>query len=310
VHFNLQPALRLHARATLAWLSDDLVLGGPELCIGGRPVSLMETAMSAVRAPGDSVENQAGPAGLPRPQTALLIVGEERSNGKIADALALEDYQVRRATDPRALRAACAPGGVDLIVFGKVAQQGSRLDALHELRAGRLAPDLDSSTRVLWISAVRDTSDVLRAFAAGADDVIRAPFVHAELLARVCALMRRRPVDDSAAIRYGKLRIDTTACQVTFADTPIHLRRQEYALLVHLAQDPTRVYSKDELLREVWGFRSRGTTRTVTTHVSRLRQALALAGAEGWVSSVWGVGYRLAPRMHGRLRVLPGGRRA
>ncbi len=111
-----------------------------------------------------------------------------------------------------------------------------------------------------------------------------------------------------SAPRYGKLRIDTTACQVTFADTPIHLRRQEYALLVHLAHAPTRVYSKDELLREVWGFCSRGTTRTVTTHVSRLRQALALAGAEGWVSSVWGVGYRLAPKAHRRLRVLPGGR--
>lgn len=266
--------------------------------------------MSAVRAPGDTVGAQTGPAGLPGRQTALLIVGEERSIGKIADALELEeDYQVRRALDPSALRAACAPAGADLIVFGEVAQRGSRLDALHELRAGKLAPDLDPGTRALWISAARDTSDVLRAFAAGADDVIRAPFVHAELLARVCALLRRSPVDDSATIRYGRLQIDTTACQVTFADTPIHLRRQEYALLFHLAHDPTRVYTKDQLLREVWGFRSRGTTRTVTTHVSRLRHALALAGAEGWVSSVWGVGYRLAPKAHGQLRVLPGGRR-
>lgn len=266
--------------------------------------------MSAVlRAPGDSIGDQAGPAGLPGRQTALLIVGDECSNGKIGDALALEDYQVRRAQDPSALCAACAPGGADLIVFGEVTQRRSRLDALHELRAGKLAPDLDPGTRALWISAARDTSDVLRAFAAGADDVIRAPFVHAELLARVCALMRRSPVDDSATIRYDMLRIDTTACQVTFADIPIDLRRQEYALLVHLAQDPTRVYTKDQLLREVWGFRSRGTTRTVTTHVSRLRHALALAGAEGWVSSVWGVGYCLAPKTQVRLRVLPGGRR-
>lgn len=264
--------------------------------------------MSAVRAPGDTVGAQTGPAGLPGRQTALLIVGQERSIGRIADVLELEDYQVRRAMDPSALRAACAPGGVDLIVFGEVAQRGVRLDVLHELRMGRLAPDLDPGTRALWISAARNTSDVLRAFAAGADDVIRAPFVHAELLARVRALLRRSLVDDSAAICYYMLRIDTNACQVTFGDTPIDLRRQEYALLVHLAHHPTRVYTKDELLREVWGFRSRGTTRTVTTHVSRLRHALALAGAEGWVSSVWGVGYRLAPKAHSRLRVLPGGR--
>ncbi len=266
--------------------------------------------MSAVlRAPGDSVGDQAGPVGLAGRQAALLVVGDERGNGKIADALALEDYQVRRALDPSALRAACAPVGADLIVFGEAAQRGSRLGSLHELRAGKLAPELAPNTRALWISVARDTSDVLRAFAAGADDVIRAPFVHAELLARVRALLRRSPVDDSATIRYGMLRIDTTACQVTFGDTPIDLRRQEFALLVHLAHNPTRVYTKDQLLREVWGFRSRGTTRTVTTHVSRLRHALALAGAEGWVSSVWGVGYRLAPKTHGRLRVLPGGRR-
>jgi DNA-binding response OmpR family regulator len=310
VPLNLQPALRLHWRATLAWLSGSLAPGGPELWLGGRPVSLTETAMSALRAPGDSAEYKSGPVGLPGRQATLLIVGDERSNGKIADALALEDYQVRRALDPSALRAECATADADVIVFGETAQRGSRLGALHELRAGKLAPELAPNTRALWISAARDTSDVLRAFAAGADDVIRAPFVHAEMLARVQALLRRSPVDNSATIRYGMLRIDTAACQVTFGDTPIDLRRQEFALLVHLAHNPTRVYTKDQLLREVWGFRSRGTTRTVTTHVSRLRRALERAGAEGWVSSVWGVGYRLAPKTHGRLHVLPGGRRA
>src|SRR5207245_8854491 len=74
--------------------------------------------------------------------------------------------------------------------------------------------------------------------------------------------------------------------------------RLEYALLLHLPRDPARVYTKDELMRDVWGFRSPGTTRTLDSHASRLRQALARAGAEGWVRVTRGVGYRLAPDLH------------
>jgi DNA-binding response OmpR family regulator len=96
-------------------------------------------------------------------------------------------------------------------------------------------------------------------------------------------------------LSHGKLCIDTAARTVTFASMPISLRRREYALLVHLARDPTRVYTRGELLRDVWGYRSEGATRTLDSHASRLRQALARAGALGWVRASWGVGYRLAP---------------
>ncbi len=79
---------------------------------------------------------------------------------------------------------------------------------------------------------------------------------------------------------------------------------------MHLARDPGRVYTKEELLRDVWGYRSQGATRTVDSHACRLRRTLALAGAEGFVTSVWGVGFRLAPDRHVELRVLSGGRSA
>lgn len=82
---------------------------------------------------------------------------------------------------------------------------------------------------------------------------------------------------------------------VTFASTPIRLRRREYELLVHLARDPTRVYTRHELLRDVWGYRSEGVTRTLDSHACRLRQALAQAGAQGWVRMERGVGYCLTP---------------
>lgn len=96
-------------------------------------------------------------------------------------------------------------------------------------------------------------------------------------------------------LSHGKLRIDTAARTVTYAYVSIGLRRREFELLVHLARDPTRVYTRHELLRAVWDFRSEGATRTLDSHASRLRRALAQAGAVGWVPSIWGVGYRLAP---------------
>lgn len=99
----------------------------------------------------------------------------------------------------------------------------------------------------------------------------------------------------SGVLRYDVLRIDVRSRVVKYGPTPIDLRRREYALLTHMASDPERVWTRHELLRDVWGYRSAGATRTVDAHASRVRRALEGAGAVGWVASVWGVGYRLAP---------------
>jgi DNA-binding response OmpR family regulator len=99
----------------------------------------------------------------------------------------------------------------------------------------------------------------------------------------------------SGVMRYDELAIDTRTRRVMYGPTPVELRRREYALLAHLARDPERVWTRHELLRDVWGYRLDGTTRTVDTHAGRVRRALAAAGAAGWVSAAWGVGYRLAP---------------
>jgi DNA-binding response OmpR family regulator len=227
----------------------------------------------------------------------LLVVGKERRDDLLVDGLTLDGYQVSRASDPAALRALRTAAPVDLLLLGGAPDQRASFDVLRALRAGELAPAVPRGVRVLWVTKSKEVSEVLRAFEVGADDVIRTPFLYAELLARVRARLRREHADTPSVIECGALRIDTPAHEAAFRGTPIGLCRQEYALLVHLARNPNRVYTKAELQRDVWGFRAYSSTRTVDSHACRLRRKLMQAGAEGFMTAIWGVGYRLAPSL-------------
>jgi len=107
------------------------------------------------------------------------------------------------------------------------------------------------------------------------------------------AVLRRSSGPRHTRLSVRDLEIDLAARIVTVSGEPVQLSAKEYELLVALAEDPERVFKKEDLLRDVWGFRSLGRTRTLDSHASRLRRKLNRNGASAYVINVWGVGYRL-----------------
>jgi DNA-binding response OmpR family regulator len=139
-----------------------------------------------------------------------------------------------------------------------------------------------------------DAYERVRAFRRGCDDYLTRPFHYDELVERMRAVLRRVGGPSSTPLVAGPLTIDRRARIVTVAGARIDLSQKEYELLSHLASEPERVFTKDELLRDVWGYRTRSRTRTLDAHASRLRRKLRAADpAVELVDNEWGVGYRL-----------------
>lgn len=142
-----------------------------------------------------------------------------------------------------------------------------------------------------------DPVDRVRAFERGCDDYVPRPFHYDELLARIRAVLRRTAPAPRDVVEAGPIRVDRRTRRVDFRGRGVALSGKEYELLLALAADPVRVFTKEELLRDVWGFRSPGRTRTLDSHASRLRRKLRAEGACDVVANVWGVGYRLLPEL-------------
>ncbi|MDX6511897.1 MAG: two-component system, OmpR family, response regulator RegX3 [Gaiellaceae bacterium] len=146
-------------------------------------------------------------------------------------------------------------------------------------------------------SAGSDAVDRVRAFERGCDDFLPLPFHYEELVARIHAVLRRTSPARPGRRVVGEITLDPATRRVTVGERVVTLAGKEFELLAHLMADPTRVFTKDELLRDVWGYHAQCRTRTLDAHASRLRRKLAAAGAHSAVVNVWGVGYRLLDRL-------------
>jgi DNA-binding response OmpR family regulator len=183
---------------------------------------------------------------------------------------------------------------VDLVVVDVGLPDGSGLELVRKVReAGGPGSRLDARLPLLVVSGRAGETDRVRGFERGADDFVSKPFSYVELRLRVAALLRRsRERRSQGRLRVGELELDPVGREVRLRGARVALSQKEFALLQQLASEPTRVWTKAELLRDVWGFRALGATRTLDSHACRLRQKLSARGAR-FVINVWGVGYRL-----------------
>jgi two-component system response regulator MtrA len=152
----------------------------------------------------------------------------------------------------------------------------------------------ESMVPIVMLSAKGETQDIVRGLEAGADDYMQKPFRDkAELIARIRTRLRRTNADVTGLLTIGDLSIDVTAHEVRRGSTLIQLTRLEFDLLVALAKDPGRVFTRDALLSEVWGYRQTTDTRLVNVHVQRLRSKIEHdAEHPEIVMTVRGVGYK------------------
>jgi DNA-binding response OmpR family regulator len=229
----------------------------------------------------------------PRP-TILIVEDDRHTRTFLADNLAADGFEPIGAANAREGVRLMETRYPDLAIVDLTLPDRDGLELLKQVReSDGVATRIDPMLPLLVLSGRVGELHRLRGFDKGADDVLGKPFSYPELRARVRALLRR----SERSVRHGRLRvgtleIDPPARTVLLNGRPVSLSQKEFALLRTLATDPTRVFSKDELLRTLWGFRTNGSTRTLDSHACRLRQKLARDG-DRYLVNVWGVGYRL-----------------
>jgi DNA-binding response OmpR family regulator len=232
--------------------------------------------------------------GVDERDSLLLVEDDETTRTFLADNLAADGFRVAVASGAGEGIRAIEVRRPSLVLLDLMLEDGNGLELLDRVRASDgLASRIDPHVPVIVLTARAGESDRVRVFARGADDYVSKPFLYAELLGRVQAVLRRakgRP--QRGVIRVGELALDPLTRSVRLGDRPVHLSAKEFALLQALADQPTRVYGKAELLRDVWGYLSMGNTRTLDAHACRLRKKLRPSGRP-WIVNVRGVGYKL-----------------
>lgn len=177
----------------------------------------------------------------------------------------------------------------DMLMIDWMLPDGTGADLLAWVR-GNLGWEIP----VLVVTARDDEATVVAALQAGADDYVVKPPKPLELLARVAALGRRVKAGALPVLRLGAFEIDIQRQRLSLEGQGLTLTQKEFDLAVYLFQSPGKLLSRDHLLNKIWGFNAEVDTRTVDTHVSRLRKKLGLDGSKGWkLVPVYGVGYRL-----------------
>jgi two-component system, OmpR family, response regulator ResD len=222
---------------------------------------------------------------------SILIVDDEPTIAEVvARYLTRAGYDARTAADGPSAVAAAATARPDLVVLD-IMLPG--LDGLEVMR--RLHEDAEQRVPVILLTAKGEEADRLVGLRQGADDYVVKPFSPRELVARVEAVLRRSEQgrDAREPLGFDGLEIDPETRRVVVDGREAELTAREFDLLHFLAEHPGQVFSRDQLMDQVWQFPFYSDTTTVTVHVRRLRAKIETdASNPRWIETVWGVGYR------------------
>ena len=225
----------------------------------------------------------------------ILIVEDEAAiREMIAFHLVRAGYETLEAPDCRSARQLLADERPDLALIDWMLPDMSGLELTRMLKRDKGNEELG----IIMLTARAEEYDKVAGLEGGADDYITKPFAPRELIARVQAVLRRaQSTPDEESVTTGVLQLDTAGHRVTADGREIRLGPTEYRLLHFLMTHTDRVYSRAQLLDRVWGANVYVEERTVDVHVRRLRKALADAGADDYIQTVRGAGYRYSTRV-------------
>jgi len=219
----------------------------------------------------------------------LLIEDDEMLTNVLLESLTSQHYLVDAIADGELGWEYAESTPYDLILMDVGLPKLDGISLCNKLRVS------GCSTPILLMTAKDANSDRIRGLDAGADDYLIKPLDLAELHARVRALLRRGEVPRTPILQVGKLKLDPSICQVTFQEKILPLTPKEYNLLELFLRNPSRVFSRSNIIEHLWNYDDPPLEESVKAHIKGLRQKLRNAGAESWIENVYGLGYRLNP---------------
>ena len=222
----------------------------------------------------------------------LIVEDEQAIREMIAFHLSRAGFETLEAQDSREARELIANNRPDLALIDWMLPDVSGLELTRMLKRDESYEDL----AIIMLTARAEERDKISGLEGGADDYITKPFSPRELIARIHAVLRRAGTATDELVSAGVLELDTAGHRVVSSGREIKLGPTEYRLLHFLMTHPERVYSRAQLLDRVWGANVYVEERTVDVHVRRLRKALSDAGADDYIQTVRGAGYRFSVR--------------
>jgi DNA-binding response OmpR family regulator len=221
----------------------------------------------------------------------LIVEDNAQISDIIAEGLRCEGFRCTQAYSGSEAMLHLAQTGYELIVLDLM------LPGLSgEALISRLRGELRSSVPVIVLSARDQLDHKLELFARGADDYVTKPFELAELIARIHAQLKRAGLasETEPAYRHKQLLLDSRTYQATVKGHPLQLTRQEYRILELLLKNPSRVFTKQDLYTLAWDEPYMGEDKTITVHISNIRNKIKAHCEQSYIETIWGIGFRLS----------------